>query len=413
MSSPPTAVVTAQGVRDGDRSALAALVERRGAAVLAYCEAVAEPGRGLEAAGEAFARFRREVRAAAEPRALDPEALLLSATRRAAAARAPEPEAPRGLLARRLGTTCPLVPELLAVRADGKLTTADRLRLSRHLERCESCRAAEERFNAAERAYVDAPDEAPPTEMAGGLLAALRAAAPNADERRAPVAPKPAEPVDEEAAPAETAEDDDREPVAAAPEPPANGNGNGARAAAAAGPPTLSWDPADVAAATGATPARGRWRRIATRIAVPTLILAAAVVTALAVAGAFTGGDKQSSGSIQTESVVPTPTVRVLQHPTTTPLPEGTTTTDSSEPPKTTASAVSVAVASAEPAATPAPAAATQPAPASAPAKTPAATPQHSKKPNLDARATGGADAPAHNTGGQPASDDPGAPPQP
>jgi len=255
MSSPPTAVVTAQGVRDGDRSALAALVERRGAAVLAYCEAVAEPGRGLEAAGEAFARFRREVRAAPEPRTLDPEALLLSSTRRAAAARAPEPEAPRGLLARRLGTTCPLVPELLAVRADGKLTTADRMRLSRHLERCESCRAAEERFSAAERAYVDAPDEAPPTDTAGGLLAALRAAAPNADERRAPVAAKPAEPV-EEPAPAETAEDADLEPVAAAPEPPANGNGNGARAAAAAGPPTLSWDPADVAAATGAAPGR-------------------------------------------------------------------------------------------------------------------------------------------------------------
>src|SRR5436190_1135886 len=128
MSSPPTAVVTAQGVRDGDRMALTALVERRGAAVLAYCEAVAEPGRGLEAAGEALARFRREVRAAAEPRALDPEVLLLRATRRAAAARAPKPEEPRGLVARRLGATCPLVPELLAVRADGNLTAADRLR---------------------------------------------------------------------------------------------------------------------------------------------------------------------------------------------------------------------------------------------------------------------------------------------
>src|SRR3954464_7887399 len=164
MSSPPTSVVTAQGVRDGDRAALSALVERRGAAVLAYCEAVAEPGRGLEAAGEALARFRREVRAAAEPRALDPEALLLSSTRRAAAARAPKPAAPHGLVARRLGATCPLVPELLAVRADGNLTAADRLRLTRHLERCEGCREAEERFTARQRAHHEVPEEAPPPE---------------------------------------------------------------------------------------------------------------------------------------------------------------------------------------------------------------------------------------------------------
>src|SRR3954469_8960167 len=213
MSSPPTSVVTAQGVRDGDRAALAALVERRGAAALAYCEAVAEPGRGLAAAGEAFARFRREVRAAREPRALDPEALLLSSTRRSAAARAPKPEPPRGVLARRLGTTCPLVPELLAVRADGNLTAADRMRLSRHLERCEACRAAEERFNAAERAYVDAPDEPPPPDAAGGLLPALRAAAPNADERRAPVPAVRAAPVRAGAGPAEP-----RAPAAPAPE---------------------------------------------------------------------------------------------------------------------------------------------------------------------------------------------------
>src|SRR3954469_10676272 len=130
MPTPSTSVVTAQGVRDGDRGALTALVERRGAAVLAYCEAVAEPGRGLEAAGEAFARFRREVRAAPEPRALDPEALLRSATRRAAAAHAPRPAPPRGLLARRLGATCPLVPELLVVRAQGELTASDRMRLA-------------------------------------------------------------------------------------------------------------------------------------------------------------------------------------------------------------------------------------------------------------------------------------------
>src|SRR5213592_4994079 len=119
MAPAPTAAVTAQGIRDGDRVALGALVARRGAAVLAYCERVAAPGRALEAAGEAFARFRREVVAAPEPRALDPEALLLRGTRRAAAARAPRPAEARGTLAARRGATCALVPELLAARAEG------------------------------------------------------------------------------------------------------------------------------------------------------------------------------------------------------------------------------------------------------------------------------------------------------
>src|SRR2546423_15579462 len=101
MPGPSPAAVTARGVRDGDRAALATLVERRGAAVLAFCDHLAAPGRALEAAGEAFAEFRRDVRAAEDPRTLDPELLLLNATRRAAATRAPRPEAPSGLFARR------------------------------------------------------------------------------------------------------------------------------------------------------------------------------------------------------------------------------------------------------------------------------------------------------------------------
>src|SRR5436189_6243713 len=106
MPPPSPAAVTARGVRDGDRAALAALVERRGAAVLAYCDHLAAPGRALEAAGEAFAGFRRDVREAEDPVGLDPEALLLSATRRAASSRAPRPEAPSGLLRRRRAATC-------------------------------------------------------------------------------------------------------------------------------------------------------------------------------------------------------------------------------------------------------------------------------------------------------------------
>src|SRR3954454_1357902 len=81
-----TAPVTAARVRDGEPAALGALVARRGAAVLAYCDAVAAAGAAVDAAAEAFARFRGEVVAAPEPRALDPEAVLLRETRQVAAA---------------------------------------------------------------------------------------------------------------------------------------------------------------------------------------------------------------------------------------------------------------------------------------------------------------------------------------
>src|SRR5437870_4120018 len=52
--------------------------------------------------------------------------------------------------------------------------------------------AAATRFTEGERAYHDAPDLPPPDPAAGGLLAALRTAAPNADERHAPPRPQPA-----------------------------------------------------------------------------------------------------------------------------------------------------------------------------------------------------------------------------
>jgi hypothetical protein len=57
-------VVTARGVRDGDPSALKALCERRGTAVLTYCEELLSGPAVSVAAADAFARFRREVIAA-------------------------------------------------------------------------------------------------------------------------------------------------------------------------------------------------------------------------------------------------------------------------------------------------------------------------------------------------------------
>jgi hypothetical protein len=338
----PTAPVTAQRVRDGEPAALAALVDRRGGAVLAYCEEVAAPGHAAAAAGDAFARFRREVVAAEEPRLLDPEALLLRSARQASAAVAVRTVAPRGLLARRLGATCVLVPELLAARAEGTLTTADRLRLSRHLERCAGCREAEERFVAGERAYRDAPSEPPPPKVAEPLLAALRDAAPNSEREGAasaegngavpaPVvldeAPEGEEPVIDQPTLSWDAAD-----VAAGA---AAAEGNGAVPAPVVldeapegeepviDQPTLSWDAADVAAGAAASRSERRgWSWYATRLVIPAVVFAAAFVVALAVAGVF--GD-DPAGSIQTQSADPPAQIRVHARPVTTPLPENVT----------------------------------------------------------------------------------------
>ncbi|HWT95232.1 MAG TPA: hypothetical protein VN238_19705, partial [Solirubrobacteraceae bacterium] len=84
-----TSQVTATGIKDGNPAVLRALVDRRGAAVLAYCERACSPSLVLEAVADAFARFRAAVIAAQRPTDLHPEMALLSATRAAAAARSP------------------------------------------------------------------------------------------------------------------------------------------------------------------------------------------------------------------------------------------------------------------------------------------------------------------------------------
>lgn len=182
MAAPSRQAVTPSGVRSGDQGTLEALCARRGVAVLAYCERVCAPGRAAEGAADAFARFRAAVVNTPEVDGLDPDRLLLSVTRHAAAERAPRP-APEGLtrrLAARRGhpSPCELVPELLVARAEGELSAADLERLEHHLQRCSACRAAAERFEAAEQAYRDPPPLAIAPEVASGILAALVRAAP-------------------------------------------------------------------------------------------------------------------------------------------------------------------------------------------------------------------------------------------
>jgi hypothetical protein len=166
-------------VRDGDPDALAGLCERRGPAVVAYCRIVAGDTAAATAAAEAFARFRAAVVAAEDPASLNPEALLVNATRHAAADHA-------SVVASGL---CAEVPGLLAARADRSISPANVEFLQGHLDVCWTCRAPVARFEAAERAYRDPPDDAVPPDAARVIVAALAAAAPvrGAAEEPAPI----------------------------------------------------------------------------------------------------------------------------------------------------------------------------------------------------------------------------------
>jgi hypothetical protein len=160
--------VTPAGVRDGDPDALAGLCDRRGPAVIAYCEVVAGRDAAAAAAAEAFGSFRANVVAAGDLENVNPEALLINATRHAAAHRAGG-DAP---------APCARVPALLAARADRSITLADHDWLKEHLADCWTCRAPVARFEAADRAYRDPPTGSLEPEVAATIVAALAAAAP-------------------------------------------------------------------------------------------------------------------------------------------------------------------------------------------------------------------------------------------
>lgn len=189
--------VTPEGVKAGDRAALAALVERRGPAVVAFCTQVCGPRMADRAAAEAFARFRAAVRDAPDLSAIDPEGLLRGATRHAAAslARQPSGPPPHGKLRSRGTQTCQHVPTMLAARANGALGDADLDRLGRHLERCERCDALAEIFRRAELAYQDPSVDTLGTDTSSVLIEALEAV-PETPHGIAP-APTPDAPVGE------------------------------------------------------------------------------------------------------------------------------------------------------------------------------------------------------------------------
>jgi Putative zinc-finger len=185
-------VVTARGVRDGDPATLAALARVRGAAVLAFCKQLCDPQTAVVATTDAFARFRAAVYTAPRLDAIEPDTLLLQRTREAAAEHAlPAPTATgvRERMAKRRSSTCAHVPMLLAARASGELSDADRERLQRHLSRCSGCRVIEARFQQAERAYRQASPESLPSAVAASIVEALSATAPVNGEVTAATAP--------------------------------------------------------------------------------------------------------------------------------------------------------------------------------------------------------------------------------
>lgn len=223
--------VTPDGVREGDRTALQSLVERRGPSVMAFCSRVCGPANAERASAEAFARFRAAVRDAIELGALDPEALLRGATRHAAAsmARTPSGPPPHGRLRSRGTQTCLHVPTMLAARANGALGEADLERLARHLDRCERCNAMGDIFRSAEAAYAEPAVDTIGSEAASALVAAMVAV----PERAIGVAPAPlpgapaSDPQDgafghlpelEDEVPVEVEAEADAAPVAAEPE---------------------------------------------------------------------------------------------------------------------------------------------------------------------------------------------------
>ncbi|MDP1850765.1 MAG: zf-HC2 domain-containing protein [Solirubrobacteraceae bacterium] len=138
--------------------------------MVAYCRHVAGAADAGAAAADAFARFRVAVVAAGDTTTLNPEALLISATRTSAAARAQ---------ANGQGD-CADVPMLLAARADKTSTPADLERLESHLEQCWACRAPVARFKAAERAYRDPPEKTVGELLTAQIVGALIAAVPSA-----------------------------------------------------------------------------------------------------------------------------------------------------------------------------------------------------------------------------------------
>lgn len=168
--------ITQAKIRDGDPRALAALCERRGAAVLAYCEQVAARDQAADAAADAFARLRASVMALGEARSVDGDVLLLHVVRSAAGWRGSNAVAARE--GRPVSESCAALEFELVAYVENSLSRAAREGVDDHLAQCRFCAAALRRLEAGERAYERPPRAPLPAGVAEELLRALVVAAP-------------------------------------------------------------------------------------------------------------------------------------------------------------------------------------------------------------------------------------------
>ena len=173
---PVAADITRLTIRDGDPAALAALCERRGAAVLAYCEQVAARGQAANAAADAFARLRVAVVSPEEGPRLQADALLLHLVRRAAVTRAFDASGERD--ENHISETCPAQQFELVAYVEDSLPPPDRAAIEDHLVRCVGCSTSVRRLQAGERAFQRPPRAPLPVGVAEELLAALLSVAP-------------------------------------------------------------------------------------------------------------------------------------------------------------------------------------------------------------------------------------------
>jgi len=172
--------ITPQGLRNGDPDALAALCDRRGAAVFAYCERAAGSEAAVGAAAEAFGQFRRAIMPAGVLSGKDhAETLLRSATRRCALVHAEAASAGRDGDEGNGGTgECDGQEAALLVYVEDTLAAAEREVVAGHVRECGTCAAVLRRLQDAEAAFNVKPGTALPVPVAREILTALARAAP-------------------------------------------------------------------------------------------------------------------------------------------------------------------------------------------------------------------------------------------
>jgi hypothetical protein len=176
--------ITPQTLRSGDPEALAALCDRRGAAVFEYCRRAAGDKAAPAAAAEAFAQFRRVIQpegALTDHAAA--EVLLRSATRRSALVYV-EHAAARGR-AQASTEACDVQGTALVVYVENTLGQTERQVVDEHVAKCESCATTLRRIQDAEAAFTAKAGAPLPLAVARAILTALVHAAPVSGEAAA------------------------------------------------------------------------------------------------------------------------------------------------------------------------------------------------------------------------------------